>query len=222
MGQDDWTTLPDKNGHTTDEVGASCDIDWDTIHPFLEHYQTNGPTDSDCTNTGTTGKWNGATGNSGGFQDWEIDLTAYAGKQVEVSITYAQDFGTAGLGAFVDAVQVLKNGAVAETHRLRGRPRPVGRRPAAGRDREHRGVDLARRRRLHRGPGHRDQGQPAVGLRPRGRLDARRALGGAQGRADVPDASPAGRAAHPRSAARDVRDRRPRRRRRLACPPRCR
>jgi hypothetical protein len=115
VGQDDWTTLPDKNGHTSDDVGASCDIDWDTIHSFLEHYQTNPTTAEDCTNTGTTGSWNAATGNSGGFQDWEIDLTPYAGKQVEVSITYAQDFASAGLGAFVDAVQVLKDGAVAET-----------------------------------------------------------------------------------------------------------
>ena len=54
-------------------------------------------------------------GNSGGFQDWNIDLSAYKGKQVEVSITYAQDFATAGLGVFVDAVQILKDGAVAET-----------------------------------------------------------------------------------------------------------
>ncbi|MDA0179744.1 M14 family zinc carboxypeptidase [Solirubrobacter phytolaccae] len=116
VGQDDWTTLPDKNGHTTTSVGASCDIDWDTIHPFLDHYQTNPTAGADCTNTGTTGAWNAATGNSDGFQDWEIDLSAYAGKQVEVSITYAQDFSAAGLGVFLDALQVLKNGAVSESN----------------------------------------------------------------------------------------------------------
>jgi len=115
VGQDDWTTLPDKNGNTSDEVGASCDIDWNTLHPFLNHYQTNNTPGPDCTNHGTSGAWNAATGNSGGFQDWEVDLSAYAGKQVEVSITYAQDFATAGLGAFVDAVQILKNGAVTES-----------------------------------------------------------------------------------------------------------
>ena len=115
VGQDDWTTLPDKNGHTDTSVGGSCDIDWNTVHPFLNHYQTNPTPAADCTNTGTTGVWNAATGNSGGYQDWEIDLTPYAGKQVEVSITYAQDFAVDGLGVFVDAVQVLKNGAVAET-----------------------------------------------------------------------------------------------------------
>src|SRR4051794_26277872 len=26
VGQDDWTTLPDKNGNTSDDIGASCDI----------------------------------------------------------------------------------------------------------------------------------------------------------------------------------------------------
>ncbi|WP_053226018.1 M14 family metallopeptidase [Solirubrobacter soli] len=115
VGQDDWTTLPDKNGNTSDDVGSSCDIDWNTIHPFLNHYQTNPTAAADCTNTGSTGKWNGATGNSGGFQDWEIDLSAYKGKQVEVSITYAQDFASAGLGVFVDAVQVVKDGVVSES-----------------------------------------------------------------------------------------------------------
>jgi hypothetical protein len=115
-GQDDWTTLPDKNGHTSTAVGASCDIDWDTIHPFLAHYQTNPTAAADCTNTGTTGSWNAATGNSGGFQDWEIDLTPYAGKPVEVSITYAQDFASAGLGVFLDGLQVVKNGAVTESN----------------------------------------------------------------------------------------------------------
>jgi hypothetical protein len=87
-----------------------------TIHPFLVHYQTNPTPGTDCTGTGTTGAWNAATANSGGFQDWDVDLSAYAGKQVEVSITYAQDFGTAGLGVFLDALQVLKNGAVTESN----------------------------------------------------------------------------------------------------------
>ena len=214
VGQDDWTTLPDTNGHTSDDVGASCDIDWNTMHPFLNHYQTNPTSAEDCTNTGTTGKWNGATGNSSGFQDWNIDLSAYKGKQVEVSITYAQDFAVSGLGVFLDEVQILKDGAVAESTGLRVRPRPVGRRPAAGRHRERRGVGRPRPRRLQGGPGHRDRGHPAVGLRPRGRLHAGRAVGGAEGRADLPAALASGDAAGVGPAARDVRDERRRRRRR--------
>jgi Zinc carboxypeptidase len=119
VGQDDWTTLPDANGNTSTDVGSSCDINWDTLHPFLAHYQTNtnksqDPAQADCTNTGTTGSWNAATGNSGGFKDWKIDLSAYKGKQVEISITYAQDFASAGLGVFLDQVQVTKDGQPAE------------------------------------------------------------------------------------------------------------
>jgi murein tripeptide amidase MpaA len=119
VGQDDWTTLPDTNGHTSTDVGASCDINWDTLHPFLAHYQTNTNKDQtpgaeDCTGTGTTGSWNGATGNSGGYQDWKLDLSAYAGSQVEVSITYVQDFASSGLGVFVDDANVTADGAVVD------------------------------------------------------------------------------------------------------------
>src|SRR3954453_8758358 len=106
VGQDDWTTLPDLGGQTTDSVGESCDINWNTVHPFLDHYQTNPSPARDCTNHGTTGAWNGATGNSSGWHQWDVDLSAYAGKQVEVSITYAQDFASAGLGVFLDEAQV--------------------------------------------------------------------------------------------------------------------
>jgi hypothetical protein len=120
VGADDWTTLPDANGHTSTDVGTSCDINWDTLHPFLAHYQTNtskdqAPGAADCTPTGTTGAWNGATGNSGGYQDWKVDLSAYAGSQVEVAITYVQDFAFGGLGVFVDDAQVTKDGAPAES-----------------------------------------------------------------------------------------------------------
>jgi hypothetical protein len=119
VGMDDWTTLPEANGHTTTSVGASCDINWDTLHPFLAHYQTNVNKDQaagaeDCTPNGTTGSWNAATGNSGGYQDWKVDLSAYAGSQVEVSITYAQDFGFGGLGVFVDDAKLTKDGATAD------------------------------------------------------------------------------------------------------------
>jgi hypothetical protein len=35
-----------------------------------------------------------------------VDLGAYAGQSVEVSITYASDWGTQGLGVFVDDIVV--------------------------------------------------------------------------------------------------------------------
>jgi hypothetical protein len=101
VGQDDWTTLRDLNGHTSTATGESCPAGWRELHPFLDHYQTLNA-DGTCSPTGTTGAWNAASGNSGGWQQWSIDLSPYAGKQVEVSIAYVSDWSVQGLGVFVD------------------------------------------------------------------------------------------------------------------------
>jgi hypothetical protein len=103
-GQDDWTTLPDLNGHTGQDTGLSCPAGWRTLHPQLDHYQT--LSGDACTPTGTTGEWNAATGSSQGWQQWQVDLGAYAGGQVEVSIAYVSDWATQGLGTFIDDVEV--------------------------------------------------------------------------------------------------------------------
>jgi Zinc carboxypeptidase len=105
VGQDDWTTLPDRNGHTGTSTGDSCPEGWQELHPFLAHYQTRNA-DGTCSPTGTTGSWNAASGNSGGWQQWSVDLSAYAGKQVEVSIAYVSDWSVQGLGVFVDDTAV--------------------------------------------------------------------------------------------------------------------
>ncbi len=119
-GADDWTTLPDSNGNTSTDTGIGCNDPtstyWLDENPFLKHYITRAASPAACPGTGTTGSWNAATGNSAGFQDWNIDLSAYAGKQVELSITYASDPGTQGLGVFVDDTKVTAGGAtLAET-----------------------------------------------------------------------------------------------------------
>ncbi|TCC27621.1 M14 family metallopeptidase [Kribbella speibonae] len=102
VGQDDWTTLPDLNGHTAQDTGQSCPAGWvAALHPQLGHYQG-----TDCSPTGTSGSWNAASGSSAGWQDWKVDLAPYAGKQVELSISYVSDWGTQGLGAFVDDATV--------------------------------------------------------------------------------------------------------------------
>jgi hypothetical protein len=106
-GGTDWTTLPDANGHTTAATGQSCLAGWRQLHPQLDHYQG-----ADCSGTGSTGTWNAASGNSGGWQQWSIDLSAYAGKTVEISIAYASDWGTQGIGVFVDDL-VLPDGSKA-------------------------------------------------------------------------------------------------------------
>ena len=111
VGQDDWTTLPDANGHTSQSTGpndpdlASCPAGWQELHPWLAHYQTFDGSGA-CTPTGTSGEWNAASGRSTGWEQWSMDLSRYAGKQVEVSISYASDWSVQGLGAFVDDTTV--------------------------------------------------------------------------------------------------------------------
>nr|BFE69433.1 hypothetical protein GCM10020092_027340 [Actinoplanes digitatis] len=109
VGTDEWTTLPDAGGLTTTDTGDSCQSGITTIHPFLAHYQG-----ADCTPTGTTGTWNAATGNSAGWKPFDADLSAYAGKQVEVSISYMSDWATQGLGVFLDSVQIETDGVVSQ------------------------------------------------------------------------------------------------------------
>jgi hypothetical protein len=107
VGQDDWTTLPDMNGHTTSDTGDSCPEGWFELHPWLERYQG-----SDCSgaNAATGGEWNAHSGRSAGWEEWSIDLSAYAGQQVEVSISYASDWAVQGLGSFVDQIEVSHGG----------------------------------------------------------------------------------------------------------------
>jgi hypothetical protein len=99
----DWTTLPDLNGGTTTATGQSCASGWRDLHPQLDHYQTWDGT-ATCTATGTTGAWNAASGSSEGWKQWKVSLAPWAGKEVEVSIAYASDWGTQGLGVFLDDI----------------------------------------------------------------------------------------------------------------------
>jgi hypothetical protein len=107
VGSDEWTTLPDANGHTSQDTGDSCLAEnsggWRTLHPFLDHYQTQ-EADGTCSPNGTTGAWNAASGNSQGWQEWSINLDAYAGQTVELSISYVSDWATQNLGVFIDDV----------------------------------------------------------------------------------------------------------------------
>ncbi|MCP4593004.1 MAG: zinc carboxypeptidase, partial [bacterium] len=102
VGADAWTTLPDQNGLTAQGTGDSCADGWvDEIHPFLARYM-----DADCNPSGTTGEWHAFNGNSNGWKQVEMDLTAYAGKTVEIHITSASDWGTQNLGVFIDDIEV--------------------------------------------------------------------------------------------------------------------
>nr|MBA2599913.1 zinc carboxypeptidase [Actinomycetota bacterium] len=48
--------------------------------------------------------WNAASGNSAGWQEWEVDLSDFAGQQIELSISYTSDWSVQGLGVFVDDI----------------------------------------------------------------------------------------------------------------------
>jgi hypothetical protein len=97
----DWVTLPEDNGFTQggtpESTGLSCPEGWHELHPWLVQYQG-----ADCSGDG----WNAASGRSNGWKQWEFDLSAYAGQEVTVSISYVSDWATQGLGVWIDDVQV--------------------------------------------------------------------------------------------------------------------
>jgi hypothetical protein len=112
VGSDDWTTLPEAGGRSTTDPPTECEAGFLLAqHPFLTHYLTAGET---CTATGSTGAWNRITGTSDGWQEVSFDLSAYAGAQVEVAISYVTDFATGGAGVFVDRTRLSIGGAEAE------------------------------------------------------------------------------------------------------------
>jgi hypothetical protein len=97
VAADTWATAPDLNGNTSSSTGDSCAEGWHELHPWLVQYQG-----STCSGAG----WNAASGRSDGWEPWRIDLSDYADKEIEISISYASDWAIQGLGAFVDSVQL--------------------------------------------------------------------------------------------------------------------
>jgi Zinc carboxypeptidase len=98
-----WSTAPDVNGHTEggtpESTGDSCPEGWHELHPWLEQYQG-----TDCDGAG----WHASSGRSAGWEEWRIDLDAFAdpGDELEIYISYASDWSVQGLGVFVDYVQL--------------------------------------------------------------------------------------------------------------------
>ena len=115
-GGEDWTTLADANGNSSQATGA-CPFNYFGINPFLEHYVTpvlfdeGDPTTPDddfyiCNPVGTSGVWNAASGSSDGWETWVVALADAAGapRQVEVSLTYASDGSIQGRGVIIDEI----------------------------------------------------------------------------------------------------------------------
>ena len=108
VGADDWTTLRDVNGHTSDDTGASCPF-WLGLHPFLEHYQSDNG-DGTCSPTGSSGQVVGGERRERRLRAVAGRPRRYANKSVEVSISYASDDLVQLSGAFVDDI-VVSTGA---------------------------------------------------------------------------------------------------------------
>ena len=106
---DTWTTLPDVNGGTTSDVPAECEVGFLLDeHPFLANYLTLG---TPCVAGGAGGgEWHAFTGDSAGWTDVTVDLSAFVGSTIEVSISYVTDSGSGGVGVFVDNTRLIVDG----------------------------------------------------------------------------------------------------------------
>ncbi|MFF3891222.1 M14 family zinc carboxypeptidase [Streptomyces sp. NPDC001914] len=108
-GADDWTTLPEAGGASSAAVPAECEAGfYAREHPWIKHYLT--VSASGCTATGSSGQWNSLTGASSGWQPVAFDLSAYAGRSIEVSISYITDPSSGGHGVLVDNTDLVVGG----------------------------------------------------------------------------------------------------------------
>ena len=173
----DWTTLQDLNGHTTQSTGESCKAENAGRLAHAPPVPRPLPDDvgDDCAPTGTTGEWNAASnGDSGDWQQWRSTWPARAdasASRVEVSISYASDWATQGLGVFVDDIARCRRSDAAWQHVVRDRHRRLGCPGARGErpEREHWAItDSAG---FPEGATSRAR-TPPLGLRPRGRTGA--------------------------------------------------
>ncbi len=140
VGQDDWTTLEDVNGHTSSDLSndQACTGGWsdpadeaNLLHPFLTHYQTFDAATGDCSSTGSSGQWNAANGASGGWQQLSFDLGAYAGQPGRGLDHVAQRLGAPAVPGRVRRRHRGLHGR--GEHVVRGRRRSDGRLDRAGR-----------------------------------------------------------------------------------------
>jgi hypothetical protein len=113
-GADDWTTLPEAGGATSATVPTECEAAFlAREHPWIKHYLTVNA--GGCAATGTSGAWNSFTGASSGWQQVNFDLSAYAGKSIELSFSYISDPSAGGHGLLVDDASLVVGGTATET-----------------------------------------------------------------------------------------------------------
>jgi hypothetical protein len=112
VGADDWTTLPEAGGLSDTTPPAFCEDEFLLdLHPQLRRYLT---ADGTTCAPVAEGAWNRITGTSDGWQQVRYDLSAYAGRQIEVSISYVTDPFVGGAGVFVDQARLVLDGTEGE------------------------------------------------------------------------------------------------------------
>ena len=77
VGSDDWTTLPDENGHTCQDTGHRLPV---LARPAPVPRALPDGDGRGLRPEGTTGEWHAASGSSIGYEQWTIDLSRYAGQ----------------------------------------------------------------------------------------------------------------------------------------------
>ena len=69
-----------------------------------------------CEPQGTTGAWHAFTGSSGGWTDWTVDLSQYAGKKIDIRLSAITDWGTLGLGTWIDDLRLSDGNTTLESN----------------------------------------------------------------------------------------------------------
>ncbi|GAA1998050.1 M1 family aminopeptidase [Microbacterium pumilum] len=95
-----WRTIPDEGGILEQDAGDSGCAPLLEEHPFLAHYLTEG----DAGPCAADSFW-ATSGSSDGWEKWVFDLSAYAGQQVEVSISYFSDYVFQWDGVSIDDIE---------------------------------------------------------------------------------------------------------------------
>jgi Immune inhibitor A-like, MAM domain len=94
----------------TSAGGPTLDFDYLVVeaHTVGQHdWTTFNAADGTRSNAGSAGTWNAANGSSSGWQQFEVGLAPFAGRQIEVSITTLSDWGLQQFpGAFIDDIEV--------------------------------------------------------------------------------------------------------------------
>ena len=63
-----------------------------------------------------TGAWHAFTGSSGGWTDWTVDLSQYAGKKIDIRLSAVTDWGTLGLGTWIDDLRLSDGNTTLESN----------------------------------------------------------------------------------------------------------